>query len=60
MVQYLKQYIILFNKAKTDLKAAQILFEQYNEGISELDLEIITFHLQQSAEGLLESTTKSC
>jgi HEPN domain-containing protein len=55
MVQYLKQYIILFNKAKTDLKAAQILFEQYNDGVSELDLEIITFHLQQSAEKFIKA-----
>jgi len=45
MVQYLRQYEILYNKAKTDLFAAQILLEQFEKSETDLDLEIIYFHL---------------
>ena len=56
MVKYLKQYQILFNKAKTDLTAAKILLDQFKNSDTELDLEIIFFHLQQSIEKLLKAT----
>lgn len=55
MVQYLRQYEILYNKAKTDLFAAQILLEQFEKSETDLDLEIIFFHFQQCAEKLLKA-----
>jgi len=55
MVSFLNQYEILFNKAKADLSAANVLYARYNEGNSELDLEVICFHLQQCAEKLLKA-----
>lgn len=55
MVIYLNQYEILFNKAKADFIAAKVLFDKFNEGNSELDLEIVCFHLQQSAEKLMKA-----
>jgi len=55
MVSFLNQYEILFNKAKADLFAANVLYARFNEGNSELDLEIICFHLQQCAEKLLKA-----
>jgi HEPN domain-containing protein len=55
MVSYLNQFEILFNKAKVDLYAANVLYVQLCEGNTELDLEVICFHLQQSAEKLLKA-----
>jgi len=55
MAQYLRQYEILYNKAKTDLLAAQILLDQFKKSETDLDLEIIFFHLQQCAEKLLKA-----
>src|ERR1035437_9291173 len=55
MVKYLKQYQILFNKAKTDLTAAIILLDQFKNSDAELDLEVIFFHLQQCIEKLLKA-----
>ena len=55
MVKYLRQYEILYNKAKTDLLAAQILLDQFGKSETDLDLEIIYFHLQQCAEKLLKA-----
>lgn len=55
MAEFLKQYEIFFKKANTDLKAAQFLFEKFENGDTELDLEIICFHLQQSAEKYLKA-----
>ena len=54
-MEFLKQYEIFFKKAKTDLKAAKILLENFEKGDEELDLETIMFHLQQSAEKLLKA-----
>ena len=54
-MEFLKQYEVLFKKAKTDLKAAKILLEKFEEGDEELDLETVMFHLQQCAEKLLKS-----
>ena len=55
MVSFLNQYEILFNKAKADLFAANVLYARFNEGNSELDLEVICFHLQQCAEKLIKA-----
>ena len=35
--------------------AANVLYERFNEGNSELDLEVICFHLQQCAEKLIKA-----
>lgn len=55
MASYLNQYEILYNKAKADLFAADVLYVRLLEGNSDLDLEVICFHLQQSAEKLLKA-----
>jgi HEPN domain-containing protein len=55
MASYLNQYEILYNKAKADLFAANVLYSRLLEGNSELDLEVICFHLQQSAEKLMKA-----
>lgn len=55
MEKYIKQYELLFKKAKTDLKVAKILFRDFEKGDTELDLEVIFYHLQQCAEKLLKS-----
>lgn len=50
MDKLIPQHHLLLNKAKTDLRAAEVLYKSFDEGNSELDLEIILFHLQQCAE----------
>jgi len=55
MDSYLNQYEILFNKAKADLYAANVLYFRLLEGNSDLDLEIICLHLQQCAEKLIKA-----
>ena len=55
MVSFLNHYEILFNKAKADLFAANLLYARFNEGNSELDLEVICFHLQQCEEKLMKA-----
>jgi HEPN domain-containing protein len=55
MDSYLKQYEILYKKALIDLKAAINLNRDFDNGDIELDLEVIIFHLQQSAEKFLKS-----
>jgi HEPN domain-containing protein len=55
MAGFLNQYEILFNKSKADLSAANVLYARLLEGNSGLDLEVICFHLQQSAEKLLKA-----
>jgi len=55
MAGFLNQYQILFNKAKADLEAANVLYKKLMEGDSNLDQEIICFHLQQCAEKLLKA-----
>lgn len=55
MAGFLNQYEILFNKAKADLSAANVLYARLLEGNSELDLEVICFHLQQCAEKLMKA-----
>jgi HEPN domain-containing protein len=55
MAGFLNQYEILYNKAKADLFAANVLYARFLEGNSELDLEVICFHLQQSSEKLMKA-----
>lgn len=50
----LKQYQILFKKAKVDLHSAKLLLKSFNSGDKELDLDVIFFHLQQSSEKLIK------
>jgi len=52
---FLKQYEMLLKKAKVDLKVSKNLLEDFENGDTELDLDVIMFHLQQSAEKLLKS-----
>lgn len=54
-MEFVKQYIVLYKKAKTDLRVAKILWDDFEKGDNELDLEVIMFHLQQCAEKLLKS-----
>jgi len=55
MDKYLNQYEILFRKAKADFSAAQILNSRFCAGQTDLDLEVIYFHLQQCAEKLIKA-----
>jgi len=50
----MKQYAVLFKKAKTDLKVSKNLLEDFEQGDDELDLEVIMFHLQQCSEKSLK------
>ena len=52
---FLRQYEILYKKARTDLKVAKNILEDFENGDNELDLEVIMFHLQQSVEKLLKA-----
>ena len=54
-MEFLKQYQVLFKKARTDLKVAKNILEDFEDGDEELDLEVILFHLQQSCEKLLKA-----
>ncbi|MCX6074396.1 MAG: HEPN domain-containing protein [Campylobacterales bacterium] len=54
-MEFVKQYVVLYKKAKTDLRVAKILLDDFEKGDNELDLEVIMFHLQQCAEKLLKS-----
>ena len=54
-MEFLKQYRVLYKKAKSDLNVAKILWKKFESGEVELDLTIIMFHLQQSAEKLLKA-----
>jgi HEPN domain-containing protein len=55
MAEFIKHYEILFNKANVDLKAAQNLYEDIQNGDEGLDYEVILFHLHQCAEKLIKS-----
>ena len=61
-MEFLKQYEVLYKKAKTDLKVAKNILEDFENGDDELDLEVVMFHLQQSTEKLLKSllALKAC
>ena len=53
--KFLKQYEIFLKKAITDFRAAKNLLKDFEDGETELDLEIVFFHLQQSSEKLIKS-----
>jgi len=55
VVGFVKYYEILLQKAAVDLRSATILYNDFQNGNSELDLEVILFHLQQAAEKCLKS-----
>lgn len=55
MAEFLKYYEILLKKATVDFYSAQKLYEDFQQGDSELDIEVIMFHLQQGAEKSLKS-----
>jgi HEPN domain-containing protein len=55
MGKFLSQYELLFKKAKTDFAAAQTLYDSINLGVEELDIEVVYFHLQQSAEKIFKA-----
>ena len=55
MAGFVEQYNILFNKAKADFTASKILYSEFEGGNSEIDLDVIYFHLQQCAEKLLKA-----
>ncbi len=52
---FLKQYELLFKKGKVDLSAAKLMMHSFQNGNTELDLEIIMFHLQQSVEKFIKA-----
>ena len=55
MEKFLRQYEILFTKAKEDLTVAKYLLDGFHNHNLELNLEIIFFHLQQCAEKLIKA-----
>ncbi len=55
MAEFLKYYEILSKKASVDFHSALKLYEDFQQGDSELDIEVIMFHLQQGAEKSLKS-----
>ncbi|MDP2114984.1 MAG: HEPN domain-containing protein [Bacteroidota bacterium] len=55
MAGFLNQYEIFYNKAKADLSAANVLYANLLAGNSDLDFEIICFHLQQCAEKMMKA-----
>jgi HEPN domain-containing protein len=55
MAKFLKHYEILFSKANVDLKAAENLYEDIQNGDVGLDYEVVLFHLHQCAEKYIKS-----
>ncbi len=55
MAEFIKHYEILLIKAKVDLKAAKNLYADFKNGEEDLDLEVVLFHLHQSAEKFIKS-----
>ncbi|MEA2018108.1 MAG: HEPN domain-containing protein [Campylobacterota bacterium] len=53
--KFLKQYEILLKKAKVDLHTAKLLLTSFDNGDTELELEVIFFHFQQCAEKLIKT-----
>jgi len=54
-MEFLKQHELLYKKARADFKAAKNLFEDFENGDEDLELETILFHLQQCGEKLFKS-----
>jgi len=55
VAEFLKYYEILSKKASVDFHSALKLYEDFQQVDSELDIEVIMFHLQQGAEKSLKS-----
>jgi HEPN domain-containing protein len=55
MGEFLEQHQVLYKKGVADFNAAKILFDQFNQGELALDIDIILFHLQQSAVKLIKA-----
>jgi len=55
MEQFLSQYKVLKKKGLVDYNAAKILYNSYSEGNTELEIEVIAFHLQQCAEKMIKA-----
>ncbi len=55
MVGFLKYYEVLLQKAAIDMHSATILYNDFQNGNSVLDIEVILFHLQQAAEKCLKA-----
>lgn len=55
MAGFVKYYEVLLQKAAVDMHSATILYNDFQNGNSELDIEVILFHLQQAAEKCLKS-----
>ena len=55
MGKFLKQYEILYKKAKSDLELAKYAIDGVINGELEIEIDSIAFHLQQSAEKMLKS-----
>ena len=51
-MSFKKNYQILIGKANTDLKSAEILYKSKD---TEIDVEVILFHLQQAVEKYIKS-----
>jgi HEPN domain-containing protein len=52
---FVKYYEILLQKAAVDMRSATILYNDFQNGNSVLDIEVILFHLQQAAEKCLKA-----
>jgi len=55
VVGFVKYYEILLKKAAVVLRSATILYNNFQNGNSALDIEVILFHLQQAAEKCLKA-----
>jgi len=55
MAKFLKQYEILYRKAKVDLTTARVILASFEDGNVDLELSVIFFHLQQCAEKCIKS-----
>jgi len=55
VVGFVKYYEILLQKAAVDMRSATILYNDFQNGNSALDIEVILFHLQQAAEKCLKA-----
>ena len=55
MAKFLKQYEILYKKAKVDLTTAKIILKSFEDGNTDLELSVIFFHLQQCVEKCIKA-----
>jgi len=55
VVGFVKYYEMLLQKAAVDMGSATILYNDFQNGNTVLDIEVILFHLQQAAEKCLKA-----